>query len=45
MFVHLEPSATVSIWQPAPQVDGLAHQDDEMVSGFKVFCPYHLLVS
>jgi len=45
MFVHLEPAATVSIWQPAKQEEGSPHRDDEMVSGFKVFCPYHLLVS
>jgi hypothetical protein len=45
MFIHLDPTATVSVWQPKDSERGVTLADDEMVSGFKIFCPYHLLVS
>ena len=44
MFIHLDPTATVSVWQPKTSERGVTLADDEMVSGFKIFCPYHLLV-
>ena len=48
LFLNLDPTATISIWQPkklAVKTGASNLLEDEMVSGFKIFCPYHLLVS